>query len=286
MARTSRQIAPERAENIAKLAERVADEYCPTGTVEPEKIAVLKGISLTYDHYDDAFDGVIEYEGGAFYIHCNLDRENLPGSARGRFTVAHELGHYSIDEHRNALASGRVQPHLSFTDSYRSNVGIEREADFFASNLLMPPTRFKVALARARKRLSAIQDLAEKFRISITCAAIRYVDAEVEPSVIIHRARDGYTWTRASKQFQAMNCGRIVNTTQQASSDNPTAICRALSEKRSGVIGAKVVASNWFPALRHGRNFEVREEAMTLGRYGVLTLLTLADGAPRSILRE
>jgi Zn-dependent peptidase ImmA (M78 family) len=282
--RIKQHIASERVEEIAELAEAVADEYCPTGKVAPEEIAVRKGISLIYDHYGDAFDGVIEHEDGQFYIHCNLDRENVLGSPRGRFTVSHELGHYFIDEHRNALASGRVRPHPSFTaDRNRSDLRIEREADLFASNLLMPPARFSAALARARKRLGAIQDLAGKFNVSITCAAIRYVDAEVEPSVMIHRAPDGYMWSRLSKQFKAMNCGRIINATAQTPADNPSAICRALGEKPSGVIGAKIAASTWFPALRDGRGFQLREEAMTLGRYGVLTLLTLPDsGFPKN----
>lgn len=284
MAAIKQQIEPERAEEIAELAEAVADEYSPVGKVAPEQIAVRKGISLIYDHYADAFDGVIEHEDGQFYIHCNLDRENVLGSPRGRFTVSHELGHYFIDEHRNALASGRVRPHPSFTaDRNRSNLRIEREADLFASNLLMPPMRFRAALARARKRLGAIQDLAGKFNVSITCASIRYIDAEVEPSVMIHRSRDGYVWSRLSKQFEAMNCGRIINATAQMPADNPSVICRALGEKPSGVIGAKIPASTWFPALRRGRDFQLREEAMTLGRYGVLTLLTLPGGGLRKI---
>ena len=233
----------------------------------------------------DALYGVVEHEDGQFDIHCNLDRENVLGSPRGRFTVSHELGHYFIDEHRNALASGRVRPHPSFTaDRNRSDLRIEREADLFASNLLMPPARFSAALSRARKRLGAIQDLAGKFNVSITCAAIRYVDAEVEPSVMIHRAPDGYMWSRLSKQFESMNCGKIINATAQTPTDNPSAICRALGKKPSGVIGAKIAASTWFPALRRGRDFQLRAEAMTLGRYGVLTLLTLLDsGFPKSV---
>jgi hypothetical protein len=87
--RIKQHIAAERAEEIVELAEAVADEYCPTGKVAPDEIAVRKGISLIYDHYGNAFDGVIEHEDGQFYIHCNLDRENVLGSPRGRFTVSH-----------------------------------------------------------------------------------------------------------------------------------------------------------------------------------------------------
>ena len=274
--RSKEQIPSERADEIAELAEAVADEYCPAGKVAPEAIAVRKGISLIYDHYADEFDGLIEYEDDRFYIHCNIDRENVPTSGRGRFTVSHELGHYFIDEHRNALASGRVHPHPSFTDQHRDSLR-EREADLFASNLLIPAARLKEALTRARKRLSCVQDLAGKFNVSITCAARRYVDAEVEPSVMIHLSPEGRIWSRASKHIQQMRCGAIIKAPAQLPPESYTSICRGLGGKRSGVLGGKIRASSWFPGLRH-RDFQIREEAMTLGRYGVLTLLTFPDG--------
>lgn len=283
--RSKEEIPPQRAAEVAELAGAVADEYCRDRKVAPDEIAVRKGISLIYDHYGDEFDGVIEYDHGRFYIHCNLDRENLPTSGRGRFTLSHELGHYFIDEHRNALASGRVRPHPSFSDQHGSNLRIEREADLFASNLLIPAARLRDALARARKRLSCVEDLARKFNVSITCAARRYVDAEVEPSVMIQIPPEGRIWSRASKHFQQMRCGDTIKTPAQLRPDSYTSICRGLGGKRSGVLGGKVAASSWFPGLRH-RDFQIREEAMTLGRYGVLTLLTLPDGvfpAPTSV---
>lgn len=269
----------ERAREIAELAEAIADEYFPAGKIAPEQVANRKGIPLIYDHYEDAFDGMIEYEDGHFYIHCNLDRENVLNSPRGRFTVSHELGHYFIDEHRNALASGRVNPHPSFTDVNAGELRVEREANLFGSHLLMPAARFAAALPRARKRLSGIQDLAAKFVVSVTCAAIRYVETEVEPSVMVHLSPDARMWSRASATFRAAPYGRVMNTARQVRADAPTGICRALTGKQSGVIGAKVAASTWFPALRRGGDFQLREEAMTLGRYGVLALLTLPDEA-------
>ena len=274
--RSNGEIGPARAEEIAELAEAIADQHCPTGKVAPEEIAARKDIRLIYDHYAEAFDGIIEHENGRFYIHCNLDRENLPDSPRGRFTLSHELGHYFIDEHRNALASGRVRPHPSFTDRATGNLRIEREADTFASHLLMPRSRFIAALPRARRGLGGIQDLAGKFNVSISCAAIRFVDAEVEPSVMIHLFPDGHMWPRRSQHFQSPGYAKILNVVNRLPSDSPTRICLAVGEKRSGVIGKKLDANVWFPALPKSRA-QIREEAMTLGRYGVLILLTLPD---------
>src|SRR5689334_23997225 len=59
--------------------------------------------ALPICHYGNCFDGLLEYEAGEFHVYCNVDRGNIPGGARARFTLAHELGHYFIDEHRIAL---------------------------------------------------------------------------------------------------------------------------------------------------------------------------------------
>ena len=58
--------------------------------------------------------GMLEHRGGrpacwsgGWHIYCNLDCVGQKDSPRARFTLAHELGHYYIDEHRNALVAGR-----------------------------------------------------------------------------------------------------------------------------------------------------------------------------------
>jgi hypothetical protein len=180
-------IAEARAHEIIALAESVADKYCPTGRVEPETIIRGEGILLMYGRFGNAFDGIIDYVADQFQIRCNLDRENLPNSPRARFTLAHELAHYFINEHRKGIISGALTPKPSCGDTHFSGkVPFEREADLFAANLLIPPKRFTAFLRRARKRLSGVLDICEKFHVSASCAAIRYVQDEVEPSVLIH----------------------------------------------------------------------------------------------------
>lgn len=272
-------VPAKRAREIIELAEAVADEHCPAGKIDPELIVRRKDIRLIYDHYEDAFDGMIEHEAGRFYIHCNLDRENRSGSPRGRFTLSHELGHYFIDEHRNGLASGRVRPHPSFADKPSGDLRVEREADLFASHLLIPPARFSAALPRARKGLSGIQDIAAKFNVSLTCAAIRYVTHEVEPSVLIKWPFEGRRWEWPSQEFRSRNYGRTVSDVRKLPADSVTRICASVEQRAFGVIGRKIAARMWFPSMPAAGDLVLHEEAITLGRYGVLTLLRFADGA-------
>lgn len=87
---------------IENLAEFIADTYCPDEMVDPEIIAIKNGITYSYGHYEDAFDGMLEFVSGDFHIYVNLDTLKKQDHPRARFTFSHELGHYYIDDHRNS----------------------------------------------------------------------------------------------------------------------------------------------------------------------------------------
>jgi hypothetical protein len=55
-------LSGSRRDEIAELAEIVAQEYCPAGRVDPELIAKKKDITISYGHYKDAYDGLLEYD--------------------------------------------------------------------------------------------------------------------------------------------------------------------------------------------------------------------------------
>jgi Zn-dependent peptidase ImmA (M78 family) len=160
-----------------------------------------KQIPLSVGSYGNAFVGLLEYVAGRFFVHCNLDRENSPEFPRGRFTLSHELGHFFIDEHRNSLASGKVKPHGSSIDKRISNLEIEREANLFASYLLMPASRFARSVKRLPVGLAALEQVAKEFDVSLTCAAIRFVTQEVFPCAIIKWSDGGYAWKWCSRSF-------------------------------------------------------------------------------------
>ena len=91
---------------LSEFAEGIAADHFPTQRVEPVTLAERKEIPVAFNQYGESFDGTLEYRDGRFCIFVNLDRVEAKQSPRARFTVAHELGHYFIDEHRNALRSG------------------------------------------------------------------------------------------------------------------------------------------------------------------------------------
>ncbi|GET35232.1 hypothetical protein PbJCM13498_40950 [Prolixibacter bellariivorans] len=185
---------------IKDLAEFLALEYDEIET-PLDKIAELEEVPIFYDDYENAFDGILVYDNG-FYIHLNTALGNRPNTQRGRFTLAHELGHYFIDSHRQALKEGLIEPHPS---RYNRNkhLLIEREADYFASCILMPEKRFRVDCEKFRKfDFEVIESLSRKYNISITACAIRFADIGTHPIMVIYMENNKIEWKWQSNDFR------------------------------------------------------------------------------------
>jgi len=272
-------VAPDRAAEIAELAEAVAYEHCSSLPVEPAQIARNKRITASFGQYGpNTFDGLLEHIQGRFHIFCNVDRVGDAASPRARFTLAHELGHYFIDEHRRPLQAGLAGPHGSQCE-HESPILAEQEADLFAANLLMPAGRFVRQAGGVSPGMDGIRRLAERFGTSITAAAIRYAEADVQPCLVIKWDWSGYAWKRISASAFAA----YLRTTYQALRDLPPdcptrkAIARQ-APPECGYFQAGTTAAAWFPRIKTGdwRDALFIEQAMPLGRFGVLTFLYAA----------
>ncbi|WP_309613987.1 ImmA/IrrE family metallo-endopeptidase [Flavobacterium sp.] len=192
------QINSER--KIKKLAEFIALKY--DEKITPlEEIIKEEGLRVFFDNYEKGtFDGMTIYEDDNFFIHINIDNGNRIDSARGRFTLAHELGHYLIDSHRIGLMSGLLEPHPSKTNQ-KQFYEIEREADYFASCLLMPEERFKKDIFRKKFNFELIVSLSKEYNVSITACAFRFAQIGSHPIMIIYAENGIIKWTYYSEDF-------------------------------------------------------------------------------------
>ena len=187
-------------ENIDSLAEYIADYYSPKGAIDLETIAESSRITYSYGNYGDSFDGLLEHEYSKFHIYLNNDRLEHPYTERARFTFGHELGHYFIDHHRNALAQGLVPSHPSFTGFVSDNF-VEREADFFASCLLLPRKRIIKDCLRRKFDFKLIQELSKKYQTSITATALRYASIGSSPIMVIYSVNNQIKWYWFTNDF-------------------------------------------------------------------------------------
>jgi Zn-dependent peptidase ImmA (M78 family) len=219
--------------------------------------------------------GALYKKGNSFRIVVSA---TCHGDGQRRFTLCHELGHYFLDGHVDALFDGGADVHMSDTNHFRGRkYWYEVEADAFAAELLVPTPLAIAVLAKSGGGLSAIRSLEATFGTSLSCAAVRFANLTREPAaVILSRGRD-IEWVSWSPMMQAHSWTRNRMKGQWAP---PRSATHSLAGSPEQVLAGNSVDGEgllieWFdgaPAVA------VVEEAVGLGAYGrVLTVLTAAD---------
>jgi len=269
-------IRPGRKREIAELAEAIADEHFPDSQrVDPLQIAEANDMTYSIGDYGDAFDGMLEVQADHFHIYCNRERCGDIDKPRTRFTIAHELGHYYIDEHRHTLLAGDAEAHQSICDS-QSPLLVEQEADLFAANLLMPSKRFIKAGRRVQRGLAGVISLANRFATSLTSTALRYAELELLPCAVIKWSWKGYSWKKLSSSTFDARFRRTIESPDQLAEGSPTRLALAHEPMpERGFLEAGTTASAWFKSVTYAddRNTILMEQAISLGKYGILTML-------------
>ena len=155
---------------IQNQAEQVAKDAGFTALpVDPLKIAAYANILVEAKPPSaEGVSGMFLKHGDNFGIIYSTAIRN---TGFQNFSVGHELGHYFLPGHVEAVL--KMGPHSSragfvSTDKY------EREADQFAAALLMPEDAFKKSMRSAGTGLQAIEKLSDLAKASLTATAFRY----------------------------------------------------------------------------------------------------------------
>lgn len=224
----------ERLEFFSEVTEELFNSYSQDGKIIPEIICDAANIGYSTGEYGDKFDGMLQFDGKAFHIFINSSVSN--SLIRQRFTFCHELGHFIIDEHRNALAKGISLGHFSQT-GFQSDILVEREADFFAAGLLMPRRRFTKEYQSFRGfSFENIKRLANSYQSSVLSVIFRLFQLDLhnfmivkieasQPTKIkaIFKSRDFYFYPKYkydkipedSQLFAAIKTGKFCDRTQE-----------------------------------------------------------------------
>lgn len=267
-------LSETRKEETSELAEFIGLENIEGTRVNLLKIAEDRNITYSYNDYGEFFDGMLEYSENEFHIFIN---EKNRTDRRQRFTFAHELGHYFIDEHRNALISGSIVPHGSQTN-FSSNLEIEREADLFASNLIMPESIFRAELKRTKFSLKSVYRFSEHFEISLTAGAVRMINTDLRPSALLKWTKAGLDWKLLSNSLYELGLRTTIDKVAFIVPGSPTEqALRNPTLRAEKVYSAGSIASVWFPNAPKFKDFIFVEESISIGEFGVLTLLCLDE---------
>lgn len=262
--------------------ERAAEEMLEAHEVRRIPIDLLaiaqsEGIRVIPGEYDNNFEGRIEFRdreaGGRFYL-FHAEEGAARSRGRVRFSIAHELGHYSLPEHREYLLSGIWHgSQMGFV----SDKPMEREADKFAAALLMPRHAFVEQATRpggaSMKDLKRLAD--QIFDTSLTSTAIRYAQLSLEPCCVVMSTGGSILYSICSEDLRLLGTGWLD---REKPLPRKSVTARMLHDRAAGTAvktEGSVESDVWFGS---GRSRTFWEEALELGSTGlVLTLLTLDE---------
>lgn len=268
-------IAIPRKKTISDIANYVASQFYQSNKTDLEAIAKFEGLQYYHDHYEDAFDGMLLHDNKDFHIHINIDKGNSLSSKRGNFTLAHEYGHYFIDEHRIGLLTGKIAPHGSLHNVSQKDI-IEYEADYFASCLLMPENRFRNFSGGRRKKFSleTILNLSNAFQSSILATVLRFAEIGTHEITAVISENNIVKWFAQSKDFPKWSFRFKVGQPLPPATVAGEFFTKTDS-KYSGI--ENVDPDNWFHANDNRANRTMHEQCYYSDSYGYVISLIWFD---------
>lgn len=194
---------------------------------------------------------------------------------RSRFTVAHELGHFVL--HR-ALQSRFECDNRAVTSGQFDGRNIEREANEFASNLLMPLDLLRRFLGDQRKvTLHLLSDIARTFEVSFEALCLRFIEATDQRAILIHWDQGFLKYQRASRN--ALKTRARVRQTDSAQEPFAGTLAADASVVQC-FDGVECSAAIW--CAEEGAHMKLREfKHSYTDRDRVITLLLLEGAEPR-----
>ena len=188
-----------------------------------------------------------------------------PIQRRRRFSLAHEMGHWM--HHRGRTTFCRKEDIGESPDS----AGVERTANGFASDLLLPRYLVQPLVRRAeRLTLSFIKEVADQFDTTRSATALKLLHLGEFPVLIIKYDLTGRRWFQRSalvprRWFPA------------AELDHETYAFDMLHGSGTDQANPRKVGADAF-FDRHGADrFEVHEQSFRTADTEIITILTLSD---------
>lgn len=255
-----------------RAAEQLIQDFgIATLPIDPFAIARSRNIDVcAKPSSDSGVSGMLIRVGNLFAIGYATHIENVRFQ---RFSVSHELGHYFLPGHIDAVIgdSDVHESHAGFTSSNRYEI----EADHFAAGLLMPSQFFIPALRCAGRGLAAIESLADSCITSLLSTAIRVIECTADPIAIVVSTGNKIDYCHMSDAFKELDGLTWIRKLQPIPRSSPT--FQFNTDPRNIQRGARIQGSSdlqeWFSS---DHSVEVAEDVVGLGSYGK-TLTVLYD---------
>jgi hypothetical protein len=197
------------------------------------------------------------------------------GIERRRFTIAHELGHFVLHRAKKlSFKCDKESVHLGLDQS----ANIEREADEFASNLLMPGDVLRDLLADRKINLRVLSEVAQTFGVSFEALCIRFIKYTPLRAILIH-------WDNGFLKYEWRSSSAVKTRARIRRVSDPAEPLRGTVAADSDVVqdwdGTVIPASLWcMEEPAHMRLTEFKHSFTARER--VMSLLILEGAEPRA----
>lgn len=175
-----------------KLLKEIGIFDCPH-EIPIEKVIQGKGASFKISPIDNA-DGRIVFGERKAFITINSSISYL---GKARFVAAHELGHFMMHK---GIQPMFTDDDTTLMDWYKSGTH-EIEANYFASEFLMPEHLVRNFCEDEGFSKSLMEDLADEFEMSMTATIYKYFNLDLYPITIIFSQNGIIKWYRKSDDF-------------------------------------------------------------------------------------
>lgn len=178
------------SEAIRFLRELGIDDPCD---FKLSDIAYGAGVFLKYKPIENCL-GRIVFRGNSAIVSIN---SKITTTTTARYVLAHELGHFFM--HRSEFL-----PHLDseITLDYFQKGKQEKEANDFASELLIPAKSFKEKSLGSQPSLRLFKSLSEDYKVSQTSILFKYVDHGSFPVLLVCSQKGIVKFWKKSEDFR------------------------------------------------------------------------------------
>jgi hypothetical protein len=128
-----------------------------------------------------------------------LYNPTISSTGRINYTQAHELGHYFAHRARVPVGFECGQRDVLGEAARTALRQQEREADEFASYLLMPLDDFRAQVATVPMGIDLLRHCADRYGVSFTAAALKWIESTDLCAALVVATNGYVSWCRRSK---------------------------------------------------------------------------------------
>ena len=153
-------------------------------------------VGLVVPHGVVGIDGMLSWHEKK-KIWCISYDEDVVMPGRIYFTLAHELGHYFCHRQRQAEFHCGQGDMLDYQGAPSRKM--EKEANVFASYLLMPATDFRQQIGNQTITLKLLGQVADRYETSFTATALKWLELTDEAAMLVVARDEFVCWSYPSK---------------------------------------------------------------------------------------